>query len=352
LAWVVAADHWSVFVLRPHSVFLDDVYKLGFNSGYAVMFFYMVSGFLITYTLSRNYNRDLHGNFKFYKNRFIRIFSLYWPLVVLTFVIFGWAWERFLAASLPDKLTGIFLLGMDWRVAFASYPETHFDAAIGGLHQAWTLGAELTFYLLAPLLMRSWKIGAALLAASFGLRAAFVIVLGDDLHDVWTYHFAATTFGFFMLGHLICLAHWRWRPLSQPLIGGALLVCSFATMTFGGTYVGYDSVRFWGSVLFFAASLPGLFEATKNVRWLNLVGDLSYPIYLVHTSVLILVGPFLVDFALPLDLLPPVEAGYVAIAAFLAATTLAALVIHKAVEVPVAHAMHRLAGRPRLRPLL
>jgi peptidoglycan/LPS O-acetylase OafA/YrhL len=55
---------------------------------------------------------------------------------------------------------------------------------------------------------------------------------------------------------------------------------------------------------------------------------------------------------LPLALLPPVEAGYVAIAAFLAATTLAALVIHKVVEVPVAHAMHRLAGRPRLRPLL
>jgi peptidoglycan/LPS O-acetylase OafA/YrhL len=184
------------------------------------------------------------------------------------------------------------------------------------------------------------------------LRAAFVIALGNDLHDVWTYLFAPTTFGFFMLGPLICLAHWRWRPLSQPLIGGALLVCSFATMTFGGTYVDYDSVRFWGSVLFFTAALPGLFEATRSVHWLNLVGDLSYPIYLVHTSVLILLGPLLIDFALPLNLLPPVEAGYVAIAAFLAATTLAALVIHKAVEVPVAHAMHRLAGRPRLRPLL
>jgi hypothetical protein len=36
------------------------------------------------------------------------------------------------------------------------------------------LRAELTFYLAAPLLMRSWKIGAALLAVSFGLRAAFV----------------------------------------------------------------------------------------------------------------------------------------------------------------------------------
>jgi peptidoglycan/LPS O-acetylase OafA/YrhL len=349
---VVAADHWRVSMLHPQSIFFEDQYKLGFNSGYAVMFFYMVSGFLITYTLTRNYDHDLRGTFKFYKNRFIRIFSLYWPLVVLTFLLFDWAWDRFLSASLLDKLTGIFLLGMDWRLAFADYPKIHFDAAIGGLHQAWTLGAELTFYLAAPLLMRSWKIGAALLAASFGLRAAFVIVLGNGLHDVWTYHFAVTTFGFFMLGHLICLANQRWRPLSQPVMGCVLLACSFVTMLFGGTYAGYDSVRFWGSALFFAAALPGLFEATKGIRWMNLAGDLSYPIYLVHTSVLILFAPALLDFALPLTLLPPVEAGYVSIAAFLATTSLAALAVHKIIEVPVAHAMHRIAGRPALRPLL
>jgi peptidoglycan/LPS O-acetylase OafA/YrhL len=89
------------------------------------------------------------------------------------------------------------------------------------------------------------------------------------------------------------------------------------------------------------------------MRWLNLAGDLSYPIYLVHTAVLILFGSAVLDFALPLTLLPPVQAGYVSIAAFLAVTTLAALVVHRIIEVPVAHAMHRIAGRrPALRPLL
>ena len=109
--------------------------------------------------------------------------------------------------------------------------------------------------------MRSWKIGAALLTVSFGVRAAFVIALGNGVHDVWTYHFAVTTFGFFMLGHLTCRAGQRWRPLSQPMLGVVLLLCSFATITFGGTYAGYDSVRFWGSVLFFAVALPGLPKA-------------------------------------------------------------------------------------------
>jgi peptidoglycan/LPS O-acetylase OafA/YrhL len=123
-------------------------------------------------------------------------------------------------------------------------------------------------------------------------------------------------------------------------------------MLLGGSYVGYDSVRFWGSVLFFAVALPGLFEATKSMRWLNLAGDLSYPIYLVHTAALILFAPTLLDFALPLSLLPPAKAGYVSIAAFLAVTTLSALVVHRIIEVPVALAMHRLARRPALRPLL
>ena len=60
----------------------------------------------------------------------------------------------------------------------------------------------------------------------------------------------------------------------------------------------------------------------------------------------------MLDFALPLTLLPPVDAGYVSIAAFLAVTTLAALVVDRIIEVPAAHAMHRIAGRPALRPLL
>ena len=76
LALVVAADHWRTAMLAPHSIPIEDHYKLGFNAGYAVMFFYVISGFLITYTLSRNYTHDLPGALSFYRKRFIRIFSL------------------------------------------------------------------------------------------------------------------------------------------------------------------------------------------------------------------------------------------------------------------------------------
>jgi peptidoglycan/LPS O-acetylase OafA/YrhL len=87
LALVVAADHWRVIMLSPRSIGLENWYKLGFNAGYAVMFFYIVSGFLITYTLRRNYGQDISGTLAFYRNRGIRIYSLYWPMVALTFLV-------------------------------------------------------------------------------------------------------------------------------------------------------------------------------------------------------------------------------------------------------------------------
>ncbi len=110
-------------------------------------------------------------------------------------------------------------------------------------------------------------------------------------------------------------------------------------MTFGGSYASFDTPRFWMSVLLFSLAVPGLFEATKGVRWMNALGDLSYPVYLVHTMVLVLIGPWLIRYALPLDLLDPVSAGYVSVAAFAVVTTLAAVLVHGFVEVPAARAM-------------
>jgi peptidoglycan/LPS O-acetylase OafA/YrhL len=106
-------------------------------------------------------------------------------------------------------------------------------------------------------------------------------------------------------------------------------------MTFAGSYVPFDGQRFWLAVLLFTISLPGLFEATKNVRWMNACGDLSYPIYLIHTLTLILFGGWLFDL-LPVSTIPK---GYLSIAAFLAVTIISAIVVHRLLERPLARIM-------------
>src|SRR5713226_8739342 len=102
LALVVACDHWRASVLTPRNIPIDDVIKLGFDSGHAVMFFYVISGFLITYTLSRNYEPNLGGTLLFYRNRFIRIFSLYWPTALLELWTFRAGFPGWLASPLAD----------------------------------------------------------------------------------------------------------------------------------------------------------------------------------------------------------------------------------------------------------
>jgi peptidoglycan/LPS O-acetylase OafA/YrhL len=290
LAFVVAAGHWVErglsFPERPWT----DRLLFGFNAGYAVMFFYVISGFLITYTLSRNYERSLSGAARFYQNRFIRIFALYWPMAILALSTVDSAWRNFVSFDLIDKLTGLFLLGIDWRLMFTAHPDNRWDAALPGLHQAWTLGAELTFYILAPLLMRSWKIGAVLLLLSVGLRAAFIWSLppGSVTSD-WLYLFAPSTFVFFMLGHLSCLAGQRYGIMLRRGWWIGLLLASLIVMELLPR-ISFDTPRFWISILLFALAVPGIFAGTKNVRWLNYLGDLSYPVYLVHDLVFLWVG--------------------------------------------------------------
>jgi peptidoglycan/LPS O-acetylase OafA/YrhL len=68
------------------------------------------------------------------------------------------------------------------------------------------------------------------------------------------------------------------------------MALSFLTMFFTRD-AGFDIKRLWISVVFFSAGLPGFFNATKDIRWMNGFGNISYPVYLTHPMAVIFVGP-------------------------------------------------------------
>ena len=331
LAIVVALAHWRANGLEPYR--LDNIsgaFTLGFHAGYAVMFFYVVSGFLITYTLTVNYSADSRGWLRFYRGRFVRIFSVYWPIAIAIFVLIPGTFAAFAEADILDQFTKIFIFGQDWRIPFAEYPNPHFAATFLFLEPSWTLGAELTFYLLAPLLLRSWQTAVAILILSFCARAAFVLVVGDmQSHPIWTYQFAATTIGFFLLGHLACRAGFRWPALRAPKVALYLVPACVVVMMFA-SHRGFDSPRFWISILCFTIALPSLFEATKDARWLNFLGCLSYPLYLLHRPLIELTRDTIV---------PSFGGPGASTVIFLAFAVLASTLIHSAIERPTARAM-------------
>lgn len=217
LASVVVVSHYQTWMVARGTP-QPMPYMLGFNGGLAVLFFYVISGFLITYTLARNYAPNASGTVDFYFNRFVRIFSVYWPLAAI--VLWRIGGDGFSSATPLDQFTRIFLIGMDWNIVFTG----HWTGAITLLHQAWTLGAELTFYLIAPFVIRSRKAIIALIIASLCVRAGAHILFPGRIDLI--YFFFPSTIAFFMMGALAVHAGEQLRLLKRPeLAFGLLAIC-------------------------------------------------------------------------------------------------------------------------------
>lgn len=323
LASVVAIDHYRAFVLNPSGMAFNGYIPFGMNAGHAVLCFYVVSGFLISYALSRKYSgRD--GILDFYRARFIRIYPLYWGLVAL-FVIVNFVGARTAILNLVvdgkvlDLFLGVVLIGSDWRVSFGNFPLQDFSPFLPMLKIAWTLGAELTFYLLAPIFIRSKTLAATVLLASLATR--FTVVYFYGYHNVLSYTFFPSTVMFFLLGHFARLFYERYSSqLGHALLAAGLLAAGFKTW---GALGAFDGPWFYAFLVCFLVFVPYLFDKTKDSKVLNYLGDVTYPLYLTHASVIYALylkkdgGPGQSLNALIREHFSPAWSGIVAVACFL-----------------------------------
>jgi hypothetical protein len=196
-----------VFAHTLHNVLLhvgltaDRGWWLNIIGGRAVIYFYIVSGFLISYALHEKYQPTTAGTLAFFRSRFLRIFPLWWILLIACLVIDKPPWPQ--GHSLEVLVPSV-LFGTDWLIAFWTYPTRYWGVLPYGAGIGWTLGAELTFYLIAPWVLRSSRIALALTVASALVRLAVAILLPLDdngLYVTWGYFFFPAMLVFFMLGH-------------------------------------------------------------------------------------------------------------------------------------------------------
>jgi peptidoglycan/LPS O-acetylase OafA/YrhL len=283
LALVVATDHTTTVSFFPHNAILSPLFKLGMNAGFAVSYFYIISGFLISTALHLKYGTTARGVRQFYQSRFVRIFSLYWPMMIVALALDPAARVWLGSAPLLNVISGIGLFGIDLRLSFAHYPQLDLTALIPGLMQAWTLGIELTFYLLAPVLLRSQRLALGILCASLAMRLVVKALWGFD--EIWSYTAFPSVVCFFIMGHFARFAGDAIGLLKSRWLGLTLLAVSVAIRA-RDPLTAWDTTSYWGATVVFAACLPGVFAATKDNKALNLLGDLSYPVYLVHTLVI------------------------------------------------------------------
>ena len=284
LAFGVLVAHTDADVLSHIGLRMDPLWALGLIGGRAVLFFYVVSGFLIGYVLHEKYPATGAGTRAFYRSRFLRIYPLWWCLLAVCLFLGS---RPGLAGHLPPTvIPAAGLLGSDWLVAFWTYPAQDWLIFPSGAEVGWTLGAELTFYLMAPFVLRSDRTAFALLLVSALMRIVCIWAFksaGQHVSVTMTYFFFPATLAFFMLGHCAAVIHRRYR------IGLALSAVSLtaaAAFSALGNPFSFDDWPFHLSALCFALALPGIFAVTKDNRVCNVLGDLTYPLYLTHSLVI------------------------------------------------------------------
>jgi peptidoglycan/LPS O-acetylase OafA/YrhL len=151
--------------------------------------------------------------------------------------------------------------------------------------QAWTIGLELTYYLIAPfLVMRKLKVVLTLIFISLVLRLIFIAQGYSS--DPWTYRFFPFELLFFLLGTVayevytylkkkeINIRKFKWLP--------ALFVV--LTVLCGMTPYNYAKDLVFTFLVFLG--VPFLFMATQNNEVDNRIGEFSYPVYICHMAVI------------------------------------------------------------------
>ncbi|MFN0125674.1 MAG: acyltransferase family protein [Verrucomicrobiales bacterium] len=300
--WVVATHGNALFGLSVPHAFV------------AVQCFFIVSGFYMSLILNEKYVGP--GSVPtFFSQRLLRLMPVYWGVLLLTLAASGLAWgwwghafpplqtwhehggslgggaRAFLAATnaLLFGQNEVMFLGIDapsgrlaWTADFeASQPPVwHFLA----IPQAWTIELELLFYALAPwLVRRPLPVVLGVMGVSLGVRAACYFVFGLR-HDPWTYRFFPNELALFLLGtvaYRIYRSPWRARAAEGLWIWPLFFLFFLLTLAFPFIPVP-GQIKAWPYYALATFTIPFLFAESKNWRWDRWIGELSYPIYLIH----------------------------------------------------------------------
>lgn len=285
----------------------------------SVQAFYIISGFYMTLILNEKYI-GASGKYKlFISNRLLRLFPIYWVTLVLTvltcigvalisgpgksLIIQNYiSTNHSLWSVLVLGFTNIFILGSDAIMFVWLNPVTGlFEFTLNYwttnpptwsfmfIPPAWTVGLEILFYSIAPFIVKQKKaIVFTILLFSIFLRLYLFNILNLK-NDPWSYRFFPTELVFFLLGYFSYHIYSRIKLTEVKLLFSKILLiisiifCLFYPLIYDvqPSYLPF-SLKEIIFFVFLVFSIPFLFKYTKSNKLDAKIGDLSYPIYLVH----------------------------------------------------------------------
>lgn len=273
---------------------IDDNYTFLPNAHVAVILFFVLSGFLITFLLVKEREKDGKISFrKFYLRRILRIWPLYYVILFLSFLLFKADYEGktvLLCISIFPNIAHA--LGAGW-------PNSP---------QIWSIGVEEQFYLFWPIFLTiipEKKIFISLLLFFIGYSIlphliSFINVRTFQNLEVDSFNskfFYGTKFNCMSLGALVGFMYAKKHPwlkfLSNKFIAYPSIIFSVILWVYGLEFKHFTD-EFYS--LLFAVAIYNIVVNPKiniDTKVTSFLGQISYGIYMYHWIIIMLVLKYL-----------------------------------------------------------
>lgn len=291
--------------------------KLVFELGsLGVIFFFVLSGFLITYLLLQEKKvTQTVAVKKFYLRRILRIWPLYYLIVLLGFLVLPhihFIDNPYLIKFLDTNFAPNFLLYLLFlpNLAFAAF------AAVPHIGQTWSIGVEEQFYVLWPLIVKHSKNILKALLWVIGILITLkviVLILYKQMPDnsalkIIKPFLAMTKMESMAIGGIGAYYLFIGNQKIKLLYSNALLLFSIAmiiVLVYFTPAVIQDGMYLVFSVLFLiiilnVSSNPDCIFKLEN-KVFKVLGNISYGIYMYHLIIIAFVFAGLKHFGLQID---------------------------------------------------
>ncbi|MCG1035930.1 acyltransferase family protein [Polaribacter sargassicola] len=313
----------ALCVLVAHS---GAIFGFGLVTGKTALHsFFVISGFYMALILNEKYIGQNNSYKLFITNRLLRLYPIYWVVALCTILFsvimyfitgnsfgplqpyvdyydsmnFGTLLFLILTNIIIFFQDIVMFLGLD-TVTGSLFFTKDFRQTEPALYnfllapQAWTVGLELIFYLMAPFIVRrKVKFIAVLLFISLAIRV--VLYLNGYQKDPWAFRFFPSEIFFFLLGTLSYNIYKKVKTMdiktsTLKIIYGFILVFSlfYSFIPYIGSFPTYPHFPLKSMFYIFCIflSIPFIFILSKRWKRDRYIGELSYPVYLSHILVL------------------------------------------------------------------
>lgn len=264
---------------------------LGIGAWYSVNLFFIISGFYMAMVLNEKY-KDAPVNV-FYKSRALRLYPIYFIGIAIYLVTSSGFFYTQVYQQLDVLykifllLQNIFIIGQDVSSVICSKTITGecINPVLMTINPpAWSLSVELIFYIVAPFILKSSKrtvmfffYGVAYLIAitflKFPVDASY---FENSTYKSFYYFFYPSSFVYFAAG---ALSYHFSKGSFTPKYMLMLLSILLSSLTF-------TEMPMW-HMFFISASIPLIFGLTKSNKLDRVIGEISFPAYIIHIPILV-----------------------------------------------------------------